>query len=151
MQQMDTTEMAKNLSSLVQLDIDAVHAYNQAIEEIDVVSIRDQLTEFRNDHSRHITELSDEIRQLGETPPEYSKDFKGHLIEGFTSLRSKMGTESALKAMQSNEKLTNKNYDKARSWTLTPTAKALVEKNYADEQRHLHYIEQALAARTWEK
>jgi uncharacterized protein (TIGR02284 family) len=148
---MDNQEMAQKLGSLVQLDIDAIHAYKEAIEEIDVSEIRQQLSSFQSDHSRHVQELSDLIRHLGETPPEFSRDFKGFLIQGFTALRSISGTEGALKAMRSNEKLTNSTYDQARSWKLEPTARELVEKNYRDEQRHLQYIEETIANRTWEK
>ena len=142
---MASTDMIKNLSSLVQLDIDASHAYDQAIEQIDTLSIRNELIKFRGDHERHIDELSALIRKLGGTPPERSRDFKGYLIEGFTALRSSTGTEGALKAMQGNEKLTNKQYDKARSYDLTPEAKTLVERNYLDEVAHLKYIESVLA------
>jgi uncharacterized protein (TIGR02284 family) len=148
---MDKSEMAKNLSSLVQLDIDAFHAYEQAIKNIEAPTIREQLIKFRDDHKRHVDDLSTEIRALGETPPEFSPDFKGYLISGFTSLRSITGTEGALKAMQTNEKLTNKNYDEAMTWPLTSSAKAIVEKNYNDERTHLEYIETTLTTRTWEK
>jgi rubrerythrin len=150
-EKMDKPEMAKNLSSLMQLDIDAVHAYDQAIKNIEDPMVRDQIVKFRDDHKRHIEELSPEIRALGETPPEFSPDFKGYLISGFTSLRSITGTEGALNAMHTNEKLTNKNYDEARTWPLNPSAKALVEKNYSDERTHLEYIEKTLEARAWEK
>jgi uncharacterized protein (TIGR02284 family) len=148
---MDKSEMAKNLASLMQLDIDAVHAYDQAIKNIETPTIRDQITKFRDDHKQHIEDLAPEIRALGETPPEYSPDFKGYLISGFTSLRSITGTEGALKAMHTNEKLTNKNYDEARTWPLPTSAKAIVEKNYSDERTHLEYIEKTLQARSWEK
>jgi rubrerythrin len=148
---MDNKEMADNLGSLYKLDIDASRAYGQAIEEIEHADIRMKLSEFRNDHERHIDELAAAIRELGEVPPERSPDFKGYLIEGFTALRSKTGTEGALKAMQGNEKLTNKKYGDARSWALTPTARSLIEKNYEDERRHLEYIEVVLESRSWEK
>ncbi len=108
------------------------------------------MTAFRDDHKRHIEQLASEIRTLGGTPPEYSPDFKGYLISGFTSLRSITGTEGALKAMHSNEKTTNKHYDEAVTWPLTPSAKAVVDKGYSDERTHLQYIESTLEARTWE-
>lgn len=148
---MDNKAMAKKISSLVHLDIDAEHAYNQAIDEIKEASIRGRLIEFRDDHKRHVAELSVAIRELGETPPEHKRDTKGFLIEGFTAIRSKTGTEGALKAMRANEKTTTKTYDKARSWDVSPALKTLIEKNYGDEKRHLDYIENALHARLWEK
>jgi uncharacterized protein (TIGR02284 family) len=148
---MDVDATAKKLSSLAQLDIDAVHAYGQAIEQIDAPAIREQLTRFREDHNRHIRELSEKIRELGKTPPEHSPDFKGFLIEGFTALRSMTGTEGALKAMQTNETLTNNRYEEATKSDFRLDIKALVEKNYSDEKRHIQYIENALSTRSWEK
>lgn len=148
---MDEKESAEKLNSLIQLDIDAVHAYDQAIENIDVTAIRNQLTEYRDDHNDHIKQLSMEVRALGKEPPEYSPDFKGYLIKGFTSLRSMTGTEGSLKAMQTNEHLTNKNYSEAVNWQLPESARQIVEKNYSDERIHLEYIENILKSRIWEK
>lgn len=142
---MAQNDLNKELSNLIQLDIDAVHAYGQAIEEIEDPAIRERITVFQSDHKEHIETLGKEIRALGDTPPDYSPDFKGYLIEGFTALRSKTGTKGALKAMKSNEELTNKKYDKARSMDLTPSVRTVIEKNYNDERRHLEYIESQLA------
>ena len=147
---MDKDQAIKDLTKLAQLDIDAVHAYDQAIKNIDVPAIKDQLIKFRDDHKRHVDELSPEITALGGTPPDFSPDFKGYLISGFTSLRSSTGTEGALKAMLSNEKLTNKNYDEAMTWSLPDSAKAIVTKGFNDERIHLDYIERTLDKRTWE-
>jgi rubrerythrin len=144
---MDNKEIARKLSSLAQLDIDAEHAYVQAIEEIKETAIHDRLSEFREDHKRHVAELSVAIRELGETPPEYKRDTKGFLMEG----RSKTGTEGALKAMKANEKTTTKAYEKARSWEVSVSIKALIEKFCADERRHLEYIEHALETKLWKK
>ncbi|GAB6058905.1 DUF2383 domain-containing protein [Desulfonatronum parangueonense] len=148
---MDKDQAIKNLNHLVQLDIDAVHAYEQALKNIEVPAIHDQLSKFRDDHKRHIEELTSEIRALGGTPPEDAPDFKGQLISGFTAMRSSIGgTEGALKAMKTNEKLTNKNYDEAMTWSLPDSAKAIVTKGFNDERIHLDYIERTLDKRTWE-
>ncbi len=141
---MAESNLAKELSKLIQLDIDAVHAYGQAIDKIDDPAVREQIVLFQGDHKEHIETLSKEVRALGETPPTSSPDFKGYLIEGFTAMRSITGTEGALKAMKSNEELTNKKYDKARAMDLPTSARTVIEKNYSDEQRHLSYIESTL-------
>jgi hypothetical protein len=81
---------------------------------------------------------------MGGTPPDPSPDFKGFLIQGFTAIRSATGTEGALRAMELNEKLTNRNYSEAVGWDWTPEAKILVEKNFSDEKIHLEYIQSNL-------
>lgn len=147
---MEYEEITKKLNSLIQLDIDAIHAYDQAMKNINEVFIRDQLAEFRNDHHRHFRELSAVVQGMGGTPPEYSPDFKGFLIQGFTALRSVTGTEGALKAMESNEKLTNKTYEEASSWDLPLDAISLVRSNFDDEKLHIRYIQTSLRDRIWE-
>ncbi len=140
---MKNHELAKLLINLAQLDIDAVHAYEQAISNIDDATIATSLKTFQEDHKRHITSLSVEIKRLGETPPE-DKDIKGFLISGFTAVRSLTGTEGALKAMKTNEELTTKTYHNALEEGLPSSIRELIERNYSDEQRHLAYIKKTL-------
>ncbi|MGB3225217.1 MAG: DUF2383 domain-containing protein [Desulforhopalus sp.] len=144
---MDNKEIAKKLGSLAQLDIDAVHAYKEAIDKVEDPQVRANLVRYREDHERHIAELSAEIRRLGETPPDFSPDFKGFFIQGFTSLRSITGTEGALNAMHTNEKLTNKNYSEAGNWNLPTNIQSIINLAYEDEKRHLEYIEMELKKR----
>jgi uncharacterized protein (TIGR02284 family) len=147
---MDVKDTIDKLSELAQLDIDAVHAYDQAMEKVEHETVMEHLRQYREDHDRHVTELSALIRELGGEPPDHSPDFKGYFIEGFTSMRSVSGTEGALKATQTNEKLTNKKYDDARSLALDGQERDLIEKNFEDERRHLEYIEGALDKQVWE-
>ena len=148
---MANDDTIKRLKKLCQLDIDAARAYQQAIEKIDFAEIREQLIAFRADHERHIANLSEAVQRLGGEAPKRSPDVKGYLLEGFTALRSITGTEGALKAMRSNEKLTNKTYDDVLGEPgLMEDVRALVERNRDDERRHLAYIEGALEARAWE-
>jgi uncharacterized protein (TIGR02284 family) len=140
----------ETLESLMQLDFDAVQAYTQAIERIDHRAVREQLTAFRADHQRHIADLSECIRRFGGEPPERKRDFKGFLIEGFTAIRSMTGTEGALKAMQGNEETTNKHYREALDVAFPADVRALIERNYDDERRHLTYVDDALNDRVWE-
>jgi uncharacterized protein (TIGR02284 family) len=143
-------EVIKNINSLIQLDIDAIHAYRQAIEKCDVHQVKGQLDKFRQDHERHVQNLSECVTRLGGTPPEFKRDFKGFFLEGFTALRSVTGTVGALKAMKSNEMLTNQTYEKALSWNLPVDVRNVVSRNRDDEKRHLQYIERALDQRFWE-
>jgi rubrerythrin len=144
-------DLAKNLISLVQLDIDAIHAYRQAIKEIDVPEISDNLIRFQQDHENHVKDLNEIIIRLGAESPVFKPDFKGFIIEGFTALRSQLGNEGALKAMRGNEKLANSTYDKALGWEMPPDIRSVIEKNRDDERRHLAYIENALTLRTFER
>ncbi|MBD3317283.1 MAG: PA2169 family four-helix-bundle protein [Chitinivibrionales bacterium] len=141
---MNTKEVADKLNSLIQLDIDAVNAYDQAIARIKEPDIRGQLENYRDDHKAHIASLTEIIEDLGEQPIKPSKDFKGFLIQGFTMIRSMVGTESALQAMESNEKVTNKKYAEAMDWDLSNEIHEVITMNYQDEKEHLAYIQRQL-------
>jgi len=135
-------DFTPTLKALAQMDIDAISSYDQAIEAIKDRGIARRLQEFKEDHVRHVEELSAVIRTYGETPPDFSRDVKGFLMEGLTKVVSKLGTTPALKAMRLNEKLTNRKYREALEKKMPDDLRRLIEQNYGDEQRHLHYLEE---------
>jgi len=147
---MDPSQIIDRLNDLLRLDRDAVGAYDAAIHRIDVESIRASLRSFKDDHLRHIAELSEQVRRHGGVPAEHP-DAKGFILKGFTAVTSMMGNEAALRAMQGNEKLTNTSYANALRENWPPPIREVIERNYRDEQRHLAYIEDALRNRIWEQ
>ncbi len=147
---MDTPKVLDKLNDLIKIDVDAVHAYDQAISGCNMDELKRRLTEFRGDHDRHIRDLSECVRQLG-GKPDVRRDWKGFFIEGFTAIVSQ-GDHSSLVAMQGNETLTNSSYHKALEMEdLSPDVRSLLERNYSDEQRHLSWIKDQLQARVWER
>ena len=141
---LEQDDVIDQLNTLIQLDYDAIKAYQQAIERIDEVDIdvRDDLMLFQADHQRHVEDLTRVVRDLGGEPQEQSRDLKGVLLEGMTALRSATGTLGALRAMRMNEKLTNRSYDKAVGVVgFPPIAQAVIEQNREDERRHLTTIQ----------
>lgn len=147
---MDSPKVVEKLNSLIQLDVDAIHAYDQSISACTMTELKGKLSDFRGDHDRHVRELSDCVRELG-GQPDVRRDLKGFFIGGFTAIVSQ-GDHSALVAMQTNEELTNSYYRRALEMEgLSPEIRDLLEKNFADEQRHLQWIKDQLAARVWER
>lgn len=143
------TDDLDRLDDLIALDIDAVNAYEAAIRRIHSEPIRQRLEQFQADHERHIRDLSAWVEKMGgkaRTRP----DLKGFLLKGFTAITSMMGDEAALKAMQGNEELTTRTYRRAVGAQWSDELRKLIEANYADEQRHLAYVQQALRDRAWE-
>jgi hypothetical protein len=135
------------LRTLAQLDIDASYAYRRAVAGIGIADIRRELTWFWRDHERHIAALAEEIRRLGGEPPPPRRDAKGLALDGYTALRSGMGRLGALRAMRTNELLTNTQYEAALRERLPESARAVVVAGRADERRHLEYIDYVLATR----
>ena len=141
---MNRDEILDNLQKLVQLDVDATHAYDQAIKNVKEQVIKDKLIQFQADHRRHIDLLSAKVRELGGTPPELTSDFKGFIISGFTALRSLTGTKGALEAMETNERLTTSKYEEAAKKDFPVDVSTIIQSNLSDEQRHLSFIREAI-------
>lgn len=132
------------LEHLIALDYDAVEAYNAAITRLDSEKFRQQLTEFKADHERHIRELQPIVRELGGVPPTEA-DFKGVLAKGRVVLADLIGDAAILRAMKANEDDTNTAYERARSRTdVSDDIHALLARNQADEHRHRAWIEATL-------
>lgn len=142
---MNRDDILDNLKKLIQLDVDATHAYDQAIKNVKEQVVKDKLIQFQSDHRKHVDLLSAKVLELGGTPPELSSDFKGFMITGFTALRSLTGTKGALEAMETNERLTTSSYEEASKLAYPVDVLAIVRSNYADEQRHLSYIREAIS------
>jgi uncharacterized protein (TIGR02284 family) len=138
------------VQDLIHLDMDAIKAYEQAIKACEHENVASQLRSFQSDHQRHVNDLSEELRKLGEQP-DVRTDIKGFFIEAFTAVTSH-GTRSALLAMRGNEQLTTARYKAALDLQDLPdTTKEVIRKNYADEQRHLEWIKMALDQKIWEQ
>lgn len=145
---MNRDEILNNIEKLIHLDVDATHAYDQAIKNVNEPMIKDKLVQFQADHRRHIDLLSAKVLELGGIPPELTSDFKGFLISGFTALRSLTGTKGALEAMETNEKLTTAKYDEASKKDFPADILSIIQGNLADEQRHLSFVREAISTVT---
>ncbi|MBT1072962.1 DUF2383 domain-containing protein [Pelotalea chapellei] len=142
---MNNDEILSQIEKLIHLDVDAYHAYEQAIKNIDEAIIREKLVLFQAEHRRHVDVLSEKMRVLGGTPPEFHKDFKGFFISGFTSLRSMTGTKGALEAMETNERLTTSSYEKAIKQDFPADIAGIIRIHLSDEQRHLSFVREAIS------
>lgn len=142
-------DLAERLGDLVKVDVAAVEACSEAIERIEAEPLRTQLSQFRDDHQRHVRELTQAIQTMGSEVPKQSPDMKGKLIEGMTAMRSAMGDEQALKAMRQNEVVTNHAYEDAlQDHTWPGEIQSLLDRGLADERRHLQWVEDQLTVTT---
>lgn len=142
---MNRDEIINQLEKLIHLDVDAIHAYDQAIKNIHEQTIKDKMILFQGDHRRHVDLLSAKVIELGGKPPEFTADFKGFIITGFTALRSLTGTKGALEAMETNEKLTTSKYEDAAKLQWPTEIMTIIQTNFADEQRHLSFVREAIS------
>lgn len=133
------------LEHLMALDLDAIEAYDAAIDGLDNNEWKAALATFRQDHSRHVQELGPLIRDLGGTPPT-KPDAKAMLAEGKVKIANLMGDEAVLKAMRSNEDDTNTAYERALA-KCPMEAQDVVSRGLDDEHRHREWIVATLEGR----
>lgn len=143
-------KVIEGCNDLIRFDHDAVGVYNEAIDAITEGHIRQQLTMFRADHQRHITDLSALVRRLGGEPPEMP-GLRGVIRKTMAKVAGLVGTEATLRAMRSNAEVLNKQYANRSNLDFPPDVLLLIQRNYSDEQRHLAWIIQALDMRLWEQ
>ena len=136
----------KTLKELVELDYDAIEAYDAAIERLEDPGFAEKLREFRQDHLHHTENLGSILRNLDEDVPK-GPDMKRFLTEGKVVIAGLGGDKAVLRAMQANEKVTNKAYEKALEANGNDAAtRETLQRNLADERRHKAWIDETIEA-----
>ena len=134
------TDLVSLLTDLIQLDFDAVDAYQAAIDRLDNAQWRATLASFKEDHLRHTAELGDALRSMGHIPPS-GGDMKSMLTQGKVVMAGLIGDEAILRAMRTNEADTNTAYERAVQFPdLHAGIREILEANFADERRHCAWI-----------
>lgn len=141
------SNLVDTLNNLIQLDYDAIDAYDAAIDRLDSAEYKERLKEFRADHARHTRDLGAVVRELGGKPAQQG-GAKSMLTRGKVMMADLMGDGAILQAMKSNEDDTNTAYDRAvKGAEGNPAAASALRAGLEDERRHRAWIEQALSAR----
>lgn len=141
---MERSVIIDKLNDLIQLDVDAVEAYDHAIKHMEYKDIKKRFSEFQDDHRAHIRNLMELVQQMGGNALKPTPDLKGYLMEGYTLLMSLTGAKAALDAMRANEKTTYRTYLEAVEQDYPEEVMKLLRINLAQEEQHLSYIEEIL-------
>ncbi len=142
---LDARTLVKHMNSLIELDFDAIEAYEAArIARLSEVGDKAELGRFLLDHQRHIADLTPFVQELGGKPATKA-DFKRILTKGKVVLGGLAGDRFVLEAMKSNEETTTKTYARAAGEPGIPIRmREVLARNLSDEQRHLAWLEQRL-------
>jgi len=128
------------MQKLIELDYDAVEAYEAAIARVETPDCRETLAAFRDDHLRHIADLGSVLRQQGSAVPT-GPDAKRLLAQGKVVIAGLMGERAVLMAMKTNEEDTNTAYERAVNHKdVTPSVMKLLQAGLADERRHRAWL-----------
>ncbi|OJH37961.1 hypothetical protein BON30_26485 [Cystobacter ferrugineus] len=145
------SKMLLSLQELLHIDVDAVMLYDAALRRISHPTVEQALMEFRSDHLRHIRELNDCIEQLGGERACIEVNAEQCDLHGFTPIEEGMPMEDVFMAMVDGEQITNQTYERLLKEEWPPEIHSLIDRNFADEQRHLLWVLKASRTRLWEQ
>jgi rubrerythrin len=133
------------LKELIELDYDAVEAYEAAINRLESQEYKAQLNTFKADHERHIKEISALLKQHNIDSPEGPSIGKQWLAKGKVILANLIGDTTILRAMMSNEIDTNTAYERVLNHEkLWPDSKDIIKRGLLDERKHKKWLENVL-------
>ncbi|RZI45260.1 DUF2383 domain-containing protein [Candidatus Finniella inopinata] len=131
------SDFVKALKELIELDYDAVEAYQAAINRLDNTTYIEKLESFKADHQRHITELSILLKKHSEDAPTGPSLAKQWLTKGKVVLANLVGDNTILSAMRSNEEDTNKAYERMQNYPdMWQDGIEILKRGLEDERRH---------------
>jgi rubrerythrin len=136
---MDRTELIERLSFFMRLERDAVRAYERALNGTEAAGVRDNLRQFMREHERHVSDLREAIRQEGNEAPELAEDVQGIFLEALASVER--GEQTIFQGLEAGERYVNYKYRQAGGEEFPAHVIRLLERNWADERRHLAYVE----------
>lgn len=133
------------LKDLIELDYDAIEAYECAINRIINQELKEKLNIFKADHEWHIQELTSILKKRNISPPLGPSIGKQWLTKGKVVLANLIGDNTILRAMISNEIDTNTAYERiSLREDIWPEAKDIIRKGLEDEKRHKKWLENTI-------
>jgi rubrerythrin len=140
----DVEPDVETLFGLAQMDAEAALAYETTAELIDDERVAETLRAFAGDHRRHVDDIGRLLSERGEQLETATPDPEASTFVSLAAAVAPLGLSAALRAMIGNEQFTNSVYSTAVEVISDPEALALLERNYADEQRHLNWLTREL-------
>ncbi|MGD0676986.1 MAG: helix-hairpin-helix domain-containing protein [Polyangiaceae bacterium] len=138
-------EELEALGAIAQLDLESAAAYETAAMATASEKVRRMMLSFRDDHRRHVEELSQLVRSHGaDFEPVRAADVDRSTLVQLAATFCKLDPGAALEALLGSEQLTHRTYETA-SWLIgDDRALEIVERNRRDERHHV----EALTGRT---
>ena len=150
---MEYSEVLERLRDLIQVDIDAVHAYGRFLQRFEDATAREKISRFLRDHEMHVMELSSMITSIeDETAPVLSQDFQGFSTEGYREAEPDAPLEEAIRIMLENERILSAQYKSVVAiHEMPPEFHMVIDRYHKQEQKHLAFLEELLVREELEK
>lgn len=132
------------LTHLIEMDFDAIEAYDAAIARLEDTDLHEVLMEFHQDHQRHVRDLASLVHRLGGVPAQHP-DMKNLLTRGRVVVARLAGDRAVLGAMKLNEEDTNLAYERASGRVeFSDDIHDLLATALEDERRHRAWFDARL-------
>jgi rubrerythrin len=129
------------LEDFIYLERDAIEAYDSTISRLGDPQWASKIEAFKEDHLRHLRELSDYAQSIGAPVPREA-DSKSMLTTGKIALADLAGDSAILKAMSSNETDTITAYENGtRNDSIPADLRPMMERALEDERRHKAWMD----------
>ena len=138
------SEYLNALKALLELEYDALEAYEAALNRLEDPSYKKQIKNFRNDHRRHVANLTNLLLKHDQTPPT-GPTIKSFMTQGKVIIGNLINDDAILRAMASNEEDSNTAYSRLCQYASIPDDElAILEQAYNDEKLHKEWITETL-------
>lgn len=141
----DEAELIGELQDLLQLDHDAVQAYGLALAALRSETLRATIEQFRADHERHVTELTQLIRSRGATPvslPHLPSGAFKLAVQGAGAVAARLGSGdvAVLLAFKANERQVRDKYRRIAREPHPSDVTSVLARGADDEARHYAWV-----------
>lgn len=137
-------QVVAELNDLLQLDHDAVQAYELAIAGIENPVDKQTLIRFLGDHRRHVADLTALIEAHGGTPIQLPHLPTGPMKLAVQAAGNAGGDRAVLLAFKSNERQVRDKYRRLADMQHSPDVAEVLNRNAADEERHYNWVSRVL-------
>lgn len=137
-------ELITLLNDLNRLNLEAGEVCTFALENLGREDHRTTIRGFRDDHDRHVAELSTLVKNLGGLPINHPYLLSRPLKLALQSA-SNGGDRAVLAAFGANEKQLRGRYESAAGGSHPPEVAELIQRHAADEDAHHDWVRSALA------
>lgn len=136
--------LVADLNDVLRLDHDAVQAYTLAIGRLRDAEYRETVQRFREDHERHIDELTRLVRAQGGAPAELPHLPTGPFKLAVQAAGALGGDTGLILAFKANERQSRDKYRAAAQKAYPPEVAAVLRRGAADEATHYSWALETL-------
>jgi len=124
------------LRTVIQYEINVIKAYEHAIRHLDDRELVELWSRVKADNERHVLELSEIMRALGEAPPHFRSDVRGLAMDALAEIAGRRSSAHALRTAGHLAARLQRRYERALDWDLPLEVTANLQANQADLRQH---------------